>query len=214
MRKKSLCLLGFLMVACGSVAHADEEVLVKLRGAEDFGSGPSVLDNLYTPGGLAQAGLFLGNPNNLIRRDRVLLKYDIKPLLLSASRVKSAELVFYIDYVTGPEETRDMRIQHFTAPVGTFAGASVNSADVEEVSVVEVSRQEAVNGGSGVTAAQPKEVDVTEALKSSLARGDTFCAFRLEDALVEKSGSSTEPAGLIIVRNEAKLPVLRVILND
>lgn len=214
MRKKSLCLLGVLAIACGSAALADEEVLVKLRGVEDYGSGPSVLDNLYTPGGVVQIGLFLGNPNNLVRRDRVLLKYDIKPLLLSADRVKSAELVFYIDYVTGPEETREVRLQHFTAPVGTLAGPTVNSADVEEVTVVEVSEKEAVNGGSGATAGQPKEIDVTEALKSSLARGDTSCAFRLEDVLVEKTGPSPEPAGVIIVGNEAKRPVLRVVLND
>ena len=201
-------------MTCGSAALADEEVLVKLRGVEDYGSGPSVLDNLYAPGGVAQVGLYLGNPNNLVRRDRVLLKYDIKPLLLSADRIKSAELVFYIDYITGPEQTREMRIQHFSAPVETLAGPAVNSADVEEVSVVEVSENEAVNGGSGATAGQPKEIDVTQALKTSLARGDTSCVFRFEDVLVEKTGPAPEPAGIIIVRSEAKLPVLRVVLND
>lgn len=214
MIKKILSLGGACLLAWASLAQADEEVVVKLRGPEDFGSGPSLLDNLYSPGGLEPGGLFLGNPNNLTRRDRVLLKYDIKPLLLSASRVKSAQLVYYIDYVYGPDETREIAIEHFSEPVTTFDGTSVNSAGVEDVAIMEAALKDAVNGGSGSGAGQPQEVDVTEALKNSLARGDTSCAFRLKDTRVESSAASTDPVGVIIVRSEAKQPILRVILND
>lgn len=204
----------FCLLAWASLAQADEEVVLNLRGPEDFGSGPSLLDNLYSPGGLESAGLFVGNPNNLVRRDRVLLKYDIKPLLLSASRVKSAQLVYYIDYVLGPEEVREIAIEHFAEPVDVFEGASVNSVGVEDVTVVEAALKNAVNGGSGADAGQLQEVDVTEALKNSLSRGDTSCAFRLKDPLVEGSSASVDPTGVIIVRSEAKRPILRVILND
>jgi hypothetical protein len=205
----SLCLFAWI----GSV-QADEEVMVHLNGKEDYGSGPSLMDHLYSPGGIENIGLFLGNPNTLVRRDRVLVKYNIKPLLLVAGRVKSAKIEYYLHDVLGPEDTREMAVEHFAAPIEGFEGASVNSAEVDEVAVVKAPRNESVNGEGGPGGELPQEVDVTEALKNSLARGDLFCGFRFKDVAVEGSGASGEAVGVIILGAENKLPVLKVLLND
>lgn len=214
MNRKIVGLIGACVFAGLSVASADEEVPIQLKGIEDYGSGPSVMDDRYTPGGLEQVGLFVGNPNSLPRKDRALFKYDLKPLLLSASRIKSAVLDFHVEYLIGPEEMREMRIKHLNNPVATFAGTDINSPDAEEIAVVEISIDELINGKNGVAAVPPKEVDVTSALKKSLDRGDTSCAFRFEDVRVESSAAAIEPAGIIISRPEGKRPVLRVFLND
>lgn len=214
MMRKALCLGILCLFAWTGLVRADEEVIVPLKGKDDYGSGPSLMDHLYSPGGIEPSGLLLGNPNTLVRRDRVLVKYDIKPLLLVAGRVKSAKLEYFLHDVLGPEDAREMKVKHFAEPIDGFEGASVNSAGVEDVAVVKASRNESVNGDGGPGSELPQEVDVTEALKNSLARGDLFCGFRFEDVAVEGSGASGEAIGVILSRAENKLPVLKVLLND
>lgn len=212
-------LLAALSLAVGlfvsSPARADEQILLNLPDEKAFGSGPSILDNLYTPGGITP-GLFIGHPNNLNRSDRVLLKYDLKPLLLIGPKVKSAVLLLQIEYYSNNEQPEtQLEVEHFQETMDTLTGADLNRPDVDSAAVITVTEDQAINGENGVRGIPPLEIDVTDAVKADLAKGNTTATFRLRAPEIEgKANTALTSCGVVVARGENQRPVLQITLAD
>lgn len=214
-RLATLLAAGVILGSSAVPVWAEEEVALELRDEQDYGSGPSVMDQLYAPGGLERSGLFLGNPNQLNRADRVLLKYDLKPILLLASRIKSATLVYRIESYVSENIDEQLEVEHFLESLESLGGQELNRPDVESVALVKIVPEDAINGENGVRSVDPKETDVTAAVLEDIKKGNTVCSFRLRVPEIEGRGNNRASAnGLIIARAKAQLPVLQIILKD
>lgn len=191
---------------------AAEDIFLTLKDKSDYGSGPSVMDK-FSPGGLEGVGLFIGHPNNLTRKDRVLLKFDLKQLLLVADKIQSAKLVFSVDYFVGEEDFHQMEVGHFEGPVETLSGQELNRGDVETVTMFEIKKDDAINSDGAVRGIPPLEVDVTAAVLKDIGQGHLNAAFRLSVPEIETK-ATLKSHGLILSGTKEKLPVLQITLRD
>lgn len=150
-----------------------------------MGGGPTVETDLYIPGGLPDVlGLSIGQPNTLTRNDRVLIRFDISHLALEsdvARRLQKAELQFTIDasYFRGiPTRVEVCRLSHDTS--SGFSGT-----DMVRDSVVVV-------GEIMITVAHPGKfsLDVTNVVRSDLAKGRKFSSYRWRNITAEAKGNT------------------------
>jgi len=197
-------------------AKADEEVTIELKDDTAFGSGSSGSDELYSPGGDQNVGLYLGNPNVSMRNDRALFSFELDSLLLKTNKIKKAELVFWVDYYDNSEPKVDVEVSRFFQMPDELSGRQLNDPDVESVGTVEIVAKDALNGPGG---ALEKRVDVTGSLKADLTDGHTTATFRLSVPDLEGKPVLRESQGLIIsaARNSAekvKWPTLVVTLGE
>lgn len=208
----ALVLMASYPISC----LADEEVLLELPDAESFGSGASVSDDLYSPGGVPNVGLYAGEPNNQVRKDRVLLRYDLTPLLLSADRIKSAELKFTIDYYGTPDPKTNVEVEYFVDQIDTLNGQQLNRRDGESIGVVELVGEDAAynkpNGKQGPPV--EKVLDVTSTVKAGLEAGLTAIVFRLKLPDIESNPHTVDSNGIVFTSDQGRRPVLQVILKD
>lgn len=218
MKNRVFATLVILVVSAGYFVfnengRAAEDIFLTLKDKGDYGSGASVMDNSYSPGGVEGIGLFIGHPNNLDRRDRVLLKFDLRPLLLVADKIESAKLFFSVRYFVGEEDVEQMEVGRLEGSVETLSGKELNREDVEIVTMLEVSKDDAINGDGGVRGIPPLEVDVTAAVLADLNQGHVNTVFRLSVPEIEMK-STMKAHGLILVSEESDLPELQVTLRD
>lgn len=209
----SALLLAAFLISC-DVANAEQQVTLELKDETAYGSGGSISDELYYAGGIPDIGLFVGNPNVSSRNDRALFKYDISSLLLKASRVKKAELVFAIDYYVSQEPKLDVEVEVFKDSLDELTGSDLNVPDLDPAGTIEIVAEDAINGASGTRNVEDKILDVTEAVKTGLQNGLTTATFRLRIPEIESKGNVYSSHGLIISKVKTRLPTLQITLED
>jgi hypothetical protein len=196
-------------------AFADR-ILLELKEAASFGSGASTSDDLYSPGGIKGVGLFVGEPNNSSRKDRVLLKYNIETLLLKTKKIQSAELRFTIDYFVSLDPKQELEVEHLSDSIEVLGGRDLNRNDAESLGIIEITKDDAVNADEGRNspAAMTKTMDVTAAIKEDLAKGLTATVLRLKAPGIESGPNTAQAHGLILTSDVGKRPVLVITLQD
>lgn len=197
-------LLAAAMLALSASADAQERLVLSLEHEEAYGSGPSVMENLYKAGGLEVIGLFVGNPNTLNRGDRVLLRYDLEPLLLLSGTISNATLTMGFSTYASSEDQIEVEVSCFNTAPEALAGRLLNDADMESLATF------TVTAGDTGASARIFEVDVTEALKGAAAKGAVAIAFRLRAPGVEEGSNTMEPSGVIVSTAAGQLPELIV----
>jgi hypothetical protein len=213
--KPTLIALTLFIVHQPLKGMAEEQIFLKLSGTSDYGSGPSIMEDRYSPGGIAGIGLYIGHPNNLRRADRLLLKFDLKQILLMADKIQSVKLLFTIEYYSSEKESEEIEVGHFEESMENFEGQDLNRPDLDVLPPVKVTLDDAINGEHGARAVAPVEVDVTSAVLKDLKKGNTTSGFRLRASDVENDASQNfEPRGLVLARDEARLPYLEVSLKE
>jgi hypothetical protein len=188
-----------------------------LSGTESYGSGASVSDDLYSPGGVPNVGLFIGQPNPFTRNDRVLLKYDIESLLLMKGKLQKAELGLTVDHYGTKEPVLDLEVEYLPDATGELTGKELNRTDADVIGTVEVTKDDATYTGQDVAARDPvveKTVDVTTALKDALERGNTFIIFRLRSPMMESTPANFQNQGLTLSHDPLRTLVLHTTLAD
>ncbi len=186
------------------------EVKLEPAGTSDFGSGASVREDLYYPGGIPKTGIFLGHPNQLFRRDRALFRYDLSPFLLAPEKVKKAEFCFTVDYTVGAPDRRKVRVEHFLHPLEELTGEALADPDVETVQVIAISAADCARTSK---LARPKTMDVTRLIEKDLEQGFSSVTFRFLDETVEGPGGPSGPNGTAIVAQSQHLPELKIDLE-
>jgi hypothetical protein len=185
---------------------------IALNPETGIASGATRMGGQFSLKGLEGAGLFIGNPNTLSRADRVVMTFDLAPLLRNASKIKSAKLVFHEDYFFGPGETREIEASVFEGQLSELTEESLSSSEVKPVATVTVSSADQNKGGQAP--GKSYEVDVTKQLLEKINAGGLSVSFRLQDVKAESDGNPTmEPAGMTLDKRPDFLPKIVVQLE-
>lgn len=181
---------------------------------QDYGSGSSIA-GFYGEGGLGPVvGLVAGQPNSLNRNDRVIARFDLRPLQEASERIEKVELQFTVNSIAGNKNERALNIQHLKHAVETMGPAAVATTDVDDVSTLNVSGADALTGAANQAAVKPKAVDVTSFIKADLARGQAATVFRWRDVQAEIDGNPINaPTGVTIAQAGGRLPSLVITLK-
>lgn len=186
----------------------EEEIV--LNPETGIASGSTRMGGQFSMKGLEKIGLFIGNPNTLSRADRVVMTFDMAPLLRNAAKIKSAKLVFHEDYFFGPGETREIEASVFKGQLSELTEESLSSSEVKPVATVTVSSADQNQGGQAP--GKSYEIDVTPQLLETIKAGGLTISFRLQDVKAESDGNPTmEPAGITLDRRTGFLP--RIIVQ-
>jgi len=171
-----MVLIGLFCLGAISQVFADEVLVPESK--VDYGSGSTGM-RLYYPGGIPEVGLFLGQPNTLIRNDRALAKFAIWPYVLSARPVVSAELCFGVAAFYAPEDAHEIEITHLSYDANSFSVNDMLNSRAEIAGTVSVKKNE--------TADMDKEysIDVTKYVNADIEKGNMFSAFRFKDVTAE-----------------------------
>jgi hypothetical protein len=130
-------------------------------------------------------------------------------LLRDAATIKSAKLVFYVDYFFGPSETRQIEASVFEAQLSQLTEESLSSSEVKPVATVTVSSADQNKGG--VALGKSYEIGVTTQLLETIKAGGLSISFRLKDVKAESEGNPTMmPAGITLDRRTGFLPKIIV----
>ena len=182
----SLCLIfaGFLLSA--------ETAALKLGGKEDFGSG-SIVQSSYYPGGLGgRSGLMAGHPNQLTRRDRILMRFNLGRLYLTGRtpEIISAKLILHLWYLAGPKsETRIISVHALDYETLRFSANDLSNENVTFCgSTPAILKKHPPQGRDGRI-----EFDVTDALQAALQNNRLHAAFRISDSAEEKGNNTGGP---------------------
>jgi len=158
---------------------------------DDVGSGAAGGPGWYAPGGVLDGKPFVGNPNTLWRRDRMVIRFNLAPLALAYGErgVKSARLrLIPIDFC-GPEVTRRIELSHLLYDTAVLTWKDVVSDRAAIVGVAEAHRDTVRDTGLAF--------DVTEQVSADLALGRPAASFRLSDLESEKGNPDMQPDGLV-----------------
>lgn len=186
-------------------AAAASSLIVPLE-TKDYGAG-SASRSVYSEGGIPNIGLFAGHANTLTRNDRVIVRFDVQPLLEVADAVQTVELAFAVSSVSGPLTDRVLQIEHFERPLGTLDAAALGTTEVENAGELTVTLDSA-----GRT--RNHSIDVTAWIKRDLRRGATASSFRIRDVQAELETNRTgHPAGVTLASAANNLPALIVTFN-
>ncbi len=148
------------------------------RKPSDFGAGATVNIDFW----LTDKG-YIGNPNQLSRRDRAMFSFDIADCL-DAGEVRSASLVADMG-VFGQIDSNTIELEVFTKELPQIDKIDLLSAEVVPVAEITVTE--------GQSAAR-LEADVTDLVNQALAEGRATITFRLRNATVEKLGNRKSAA--------------------
>ena len=182
---------------------------IALNPETGIASGATRMGGQFSLKGLDGVGLFIGNPNALSRADRVVMTFDMASLLRDAATIKSAKLVFYVDYFFGPSETRQIEASVFEAQLSQLTEESLSSSEVKPVATVTVSSADQNKGG--VALGKSYEIGVTTQLLETIKAGGLSISFRLKDVKAESEGNPTMmPAGITLDRRTGFLPKIIV----
>jgi hypothetical protein len=194
----------------GTSEAATAAIPTKIQPAstKDYGSGASVA-GFYGEGGIAGAGLFVGQPNNLARNDRAIFRFDLRPLTEAVEKIEKVELQFYVGAIAGDKSERDLHIEHLKQPVETIGSSVVSERRVDDAGTVTVNQEDALLGAVDKSKVKAKSIDVTALIKADLAKGYTSTVFRWRDVLAEKEGNPKVQATGVSLSGETQfLPAL------
>lgn len=139
---------------------------------------------------------YVGNPNLLSRRDRVVFQFDLKKYL-DAGHVSSAVLEFKIDRLGVPNPNR-FTIEVFSGEHAPLRKEDIIAADVTAIGSFLFDMQ----------SIKTVRLDVTAAVNAALERGNGAIAFRVLDATIETGGGHSGKAeGGLLARQSIKLEV-------
>ncbi len=142
---------------------------------------------------------YVGNPNTLNRRDRVMFSFDIRRYLY-AGRIKQALLV-YENNPMGCLDKNEIELELFKNGRATLRNEDLISGDVMPLCRYEFSR----------TTPREATIDVTEQLNAALAIGEGALTFRLRNVTIETLGNRFSTAeGVIVPRQKVMLLVIPV----
>jgi len=182
---------------------------IALNPETGIASGATRMGGQFSLKGLDGVGLFIGNPNALSRADRVVMTFDMASLLRDAATIKSAKLVFYVDYFFGPSETRQIEASVFEGQLSQLTEESLSSSEVKPVATLTVSSADQNKGG--VALGKGYEIGVTTQLLETIKAGGLSISFRLKDVKAESEGNPTMmPAGITLDRRTGFLPKIIV----
>lgn len=186
---------------------------IALNPHTGIASGATRMGGQFSLKGLEGIGLFIGNPNTLSRADRVVMTFDMAPLLRDAAKIKSAKLSFYEDYFFGPSETREIEVSVFEGQLSELTEESLSSSEVKPVATVTVSSADQNKGGLAL--GKSYEIDVTTQLLEKIKAGGLSISFRLKDMKAESDGNpKMEPAGMTLDKRPGFLPKIIVQLEQ
>lgn len=196
-------------------AVATLPAIIRPATSADYGSGPT-LKGYYNDGGHPNVGVFAGHPNTLARGDRVLARFDLRPLLENADKVQKVELLTYIDYVVGALYTRELEIDHFNSALPVLSNEGISSLLVESAGRVMASKKTTVPATlAAKTAPVPLRIDVTNLVKADLASGHVSTTFRWRDVLAEKEGNpNIQPVGVNLSTGAETVPALAITYSN
>jgi hypothetical protein len=157
---------------------------------DDVGSGAAGGPGWYKPGGILDGKPFVGNPNTLWRRDRMVIRFGLAPLALAYGErgVKSARLRLIPLAMSGPEPTRRLQLSHLVYDTAVLTWKDVVSDRAAVVGVAEAHRDTVKTAGL--------TFDVTEQVNADLALGRPAVSFRLSDLGSEEGNPDNKPDGL------------------
>jgi hypothetical protein len=208
-------LAGTLLLA-ESAGAIDEHI--KLKDESSYGSGSSISEEHYYPGGLPGIGLYVGNPNPTIRNDRALFQFDVESLLLKVKKIKKAEFVFWVDYYDSKEEKVEVEVSRLLYAPDLLTGRVLPDPEAESIGTVEAVQEDAIQNPAGNTNAAEKIIDVTEALKANLTDGVSTITFRLKAPEIEAKAIPGRSNGIIIYNRASeekeRWPMLVVTFED
>ena len=140
---------------------------------------------------------YVGNPNTLNRRDRVMFSFDIRRYLY-AGRVKQALLV-YENNPMGCLDKNEIELELFKSGRATLRNEDLISGDVMPLCRYEFSK----------TTLRQATLDVTEQLNAALSIGEGALSFRLRNVTIETLGNRFSTAeGVIVHRQKVRLLVI------
>jgi hypothetical protein len=184
---------------------------IELTNEQDYGSGAALLTNLYTPGGVANVGLFVGHANTLTRKDRAMFRFDLKPLAEVGNRIEKVELNFGIERYVSDETNQVINVQALTRPAEALNGDTLTTDATQTVGDLTVTAADAFFGATGRRTDVPlQKLDVTAAVKAALAQGASSITFRMRNPVAEEKGNVTMHAEGIII---TKSPLPRLIIT-
>jgi hypothetical protein len=172
-------------------APAPDTTCLLPRSTADIGSGAASGPGWYTPGGVLDGKPFVGNPNTLTRRDRMLIRFDLAPLALryGTKGVKQATLKLMPVGAYGPEDVRRLELSHLQYDSAALEWKDVVSDRVDTVATLAVRRETVCQEGLSF--------DVTAPVNADLAQGRLLAPFRLRDLVSEEGGNpDMQPDGL------------------
>jgi hypothetical protein len=173
-----------------AVAPAVDSACLLPRSTADIGSGAASGPGWYTPGGVLDGKPFVGNPNTLTRRDRMLIRFDLAPLALryGAQGVRQAMLKLLPVGASGPEAVRRLELTHLQYDSAALEWKDIVSDRVNVVATVAVQRDTVCQDGLSF--------DVTAQVNADLAQGRLLSPFRLRDLVSEEGNPDMLPDGL------------------
>ena len=140
---------------------------------------------------------YVGNPNTLNRRDRVMFSFDIRRYLY-AGRVKQALLV-YENNPMGCLDKNEIELELFKSGRATLRNEDLISGEVMPLCRYEFSK----------TTLRQATLDVTEQLNAALSIGEGALSFRLRNVTIETLGNRFSTAeGVIVPRQKVRLLVI------
>lgn len=160
----------------------------------DYGYGPSIRVDLYSPVGPEGTGAFIGHPNGQPLRDRVLVRFNVSRYLLrpiDEVYVERAVLHFALDGFCGKEDVRTLEVSHLKYDALILSGNDLVNDETEVVGTVSVRRSTAT--------ATAFSVNILSFLRKDIRQGNKYCAFRFRDVTAETKGNpDLAPAGVTI----------------
>jgi len=160
------------------------------QSTDSIGSGAAGGPGWYTPGGVLAGKPFVGNPNTLTRKDRMVIRFDLAPLALSdgESGVSKASLRLIPVGVSGPEDTRRLELSHLQYDTAVLSWKDIVNEQATVVDIAEAHRDTVIEAGL--------TFDVTQEVNADLALGRPAAAFRLRDLGSEAGNTDMAPDGV------------------
>jgi len=160
------------------------------RSENDVGSGAASGPGWYKPGGILSGKPFVGNPNTLTRRDRMVIRFDLAPLALHYGDrgVTEAILRLIPIGVSGADDRRRLELAHLLYDTGALSWKDVVSDRAAVAATVEAPRSTVCQTGLAI--------DVTTQVNADLTLGRPAVAFRLRDLGSEEGNPDMKPDGL------------------
>ena len=163
----------------------------------DLGSGAANSVGCWYPGGIGGTWLAVGNPNELNRNDRVIIRFDISPFIVKG-RIRQAVLKFKMEPFTKGET---FQLEHFTVERVALSGNDLISTATEAVKDFTVR--------TGTPSGTELAFVVTALVNRDLSIGFGGSTFRLKSLTVEKVGNpENKPSGISVVKDSIRLEIM------
>ena len=153
--------------------------------------------SLINIGFVNSTNCWVGNPNSLNRRDRVVFQFDLREYL-QEGKVKKAMLVLPLKPF-GILKANWLELECFKTERYPVSEMDIISNKVFPVAMLLIDHKSTLL----------HNIDVTKMVNSALNRGDGTIAFRVRNATIEKVGNrQNKPEGASINFNQLKLEIV------